>query len=64
MIGPERLIELLRKVGAPYFPLDIDLNRAGAKEGLMAAQASRTRYTLLETADQLGCLEEIADEVC
>lgn len=64
MIGPERLVELLRKVGAPYRPEDLDLDRIKTREGVVACQASRMRYTILETADQLGCLEEIAAAIC
>lgn len=64
MLGPERLTELLRKVGAPYRPEDLDLDKARTREGILASQASRMRYTILETADQFGCLEELADAIC
>ncbi|WP_132015609.1 sn-glycerol-1-phosphate dehydrogenase [Hydrogenispora ethanolica] len=64
MLSPEYLTEMLRKVGAPYRPEDLDLDKARTREGVLASQASRMRYTILETADQLGCLEELADEIC
>ncbi len=63
MLTPERTIELLQKVGAPYLPAHLDLDRARTIEGMLHSQASRNRYTILEAAEYLGCLEPIAVKI-
>ncbi|WP_040157491.1 sn-glycerol-1-phosphate dehydrogenase [Nigerium massiliense] len=63
IIAPEELQRMLRAVGAPAHPSDIQLDWARFRQTYLRAQMVRKRYTVLDTALELNLLEEIVDEL-
>ncbi|MDF2662395.1 MAG: Glycerol-phosphate dehydrogenase [Paenibacillus sp.] len=53
---------LLRDAGAPAEPREIGVARQELSDALRVAKEVRSRYTVLQLADQLGLLERFAEE--
>ncbi|TMV48428.1 sn-glycerol-1-phosphate dehydrogenase [Paenibacillus mesophilus] len=54
---------LLRQVGAPAEPKEIGVSREQLADALRLAKEVRSRYTVLQLADQLGLLESFAEDM-
>lgn len=57
------IIEVLRSMGAPSSPAELGLTRAELEEAILYAKEVRNKYTILDAAEYLGCLEEVAAAV-
>lgn len=57
------IIEVLKSMGAPSSPYELGLTKDELKEAIIYAKEVRNKYTILEVAEFLGCLEEIAEKV-
>lgn len=54
---------VLKSMGAPSSPAELGLSKAELKEAVLYAKEVRNKYTILDAADYLGCLEEVAEIV-
>lgn len=54
------IIGVLRSMGAPSSPAELGLSRADLEEAILYAKEVRNKYTILDAAEYLGCLEEVA----
>ncbi|HHT49230.1 MAG TPA: sn-glycerol-1-phosphate dehydrogenase [Firmicutes bacterium] len=59
----EQIETLLKTVGAPTNPLDIQVDRELVYNGIIYAKEIRSRYTILRLLWDLGLLEEMAAEI-
>ncbi|MNI35234.1 Glycerol-1-phosphate dehydrogenase [NAD(P)+] [compost metagenome] len=55
--------KLLERVHAPLTPAECDINETDTLDALRYAKEVRSRYTILQLADQLGLLEQYAKEI-
>jgi glycerol-1-phosphate dehydrogenase [NAD(P)+] len=60
---PDMVVQVLKSMGAPSSPADMGISRAELKEAILYAKEVRSKYTILEAAEYLGCLEEVAESV-
>jgi len=58
----ERLISILKDLGAPYTPQGVGVERELYTMGIKAAKEVRDRYTLLQLLWDLGLLNEFAED--
>ncbi len=58
-----RIVEVLKSMGAPSSPAELGLSKEALKEAILYAKEVRNKYTILEIAEYLGCLEEVAEKV-
>jgi glycerol-1-phosphate dehydrogenase [NAD(P)+] len=61
--SPEQMIDWLQAAGAPALPADLGLGPEAVREGLLQAQKSRNRYTILNVAAELGVLDQMVEEL-
>jgi glycerol-1-phosphate dehydrogenase [NAD(P)+] len=59
----EEMAGLLRSLGAPTAPEEIDIPAERAREAVIAAKEVRDRYTLLQMLWDLGLAESFAEEM-
>jgi glycerol-1-phosphate dehydrogenase [NAD(P)+] len=59
----ERIINVLKSMGAPTKPEELGLSKADLKEAILYAKEVRNKYTILDAAEYLGCLEQVAETV-
>ena len=57
----DRIGRILREAGAPATPVELGIERSWVRAGIVAAKEVRPRYTVLQLADDLGLLEELAE---
>lgn len=57
------IINVLKNMGAPSSPDELGLSKEAIKEAIIYAKEVRNKYTILEVAEYLGCLEEVAERV-
>lgn len=57
------IIQVLKSMGAPSSPAEMGLSKAELKEAILYAKEVRNKYTLLDAAEYLGCLETVAERV-
>ena len=62
--GSEELVSVLSAAGAPCRPADLGIDREQVLQGILHARYMRARYTILDLAQALGVLEELAQKVC
>jgi len=62
--GSAELQEVLSAAGAPWRPGDLGISREETLAGILNARTMRARYTILDLAQALGVLEELAERVC
>ena len=60
---PDMIVKVLKSMGVPASPADMGLSKEALKEAILYAKEVRSKYTILEAAEYLGCLEEIAESV-
>ncbi len=58
-----RIMDVLKNMGAPSSPAEMGLSKEEVKEAILYAKEVRNKYTILEAAEYLGCLEEVAEKV-
>lgn len=63
VLEPEEIKHLLASAGAAYSAEHINVDAGLLRQTLLNAMYIRTRYTILRLADDIGCLESLADEV-
>lgn len=63
LFSPADVADRLAAVGAPNHPTQIGLDWDRFKESYLRAGALRTRYTVLDTASELGILDELVQEL-
>lgn len=63
VVSPEKIIDLLRKVGANYTPPSIGIDRDLLRKSILEGWKIRPRYTILRYAQQNDLLEELADKL-
>jgi glycerol-1-phosphate dehydrogenase [NAD(P)+] len=63
VLEPEEIKHLLASAGAAYSTEHINVDAGLLRQTLLNAMYIRTRYTILRLADDIGCLESLADEV-
>ncbi len=54
---------VLKSMGAPSSIGELNLTKEEIKEALLYAKEVRNKYTILEVAEYLGCLDEVAERV-
>lgn len=59
----QRIISVLERMGAPVKPEELGLTAEDLKEAILYAKEVRNKYTLLDAAEYLGCLEDVAEKV-
>lgn len=59
----DRVMDILRSLGAPCLPDEIGVDRALLKCTFLYCKETRARYTLLQMAWDLGLLDTLSDEV-
>jgi glycerol-1-phosphate dehydrogenase [NAD(P)+] len=59
----ERLSEMLRTAGAPYFPEQIGISVARLRDAHLPAASIRRRYTVLDAALRAGCFHAALQEL-
>lgn len=59
----QRIISVLERMGAPVKPEELGLTKEDLKEAILYAKEVRNKYTLLDAAEYLGCLEDVAEKV-
>lgn len=57
------IVQVLKSMGAPSSPAEMGLSKAELKEAILYAKEVRNKYTLLDAAEYLGCLEAVAERV-
>jgi len=57
------IVQVLKSMGAPSSPAEMGLSKAELKEAILYAKEVRNKYTILDAAEYLGCLEEVAERV-
>ncbi len=57
---PYGIMKVLKSLGAPSSPLEIGLTENDLKEAILYAKEVRNKYTILDAAEYLGCLEDVA----
>lgn len=57
------IIKVLESMGAPSSPADLGISKTELKEAIFYAKEVRNKYTILDAAEYLGCLEEVAERV-
>ncbi|MDD3168261.1 MAG: hypothetical protein PHC91_02205, partial [Eubacteriales bacterium] len=57
------IVQVLKSMGAPSSPGELGLSKAELKEAIVFAKEVRTKYTILDAAEYLGCLEAVAERV-
>ncbi len=57
------IIKVLESMGAPSSPADLGISKAELKEAVLYAKEVRNKYTILDAAGYLGCLEAVAESV-
>lgn len=63
LVGPARMMELLRAAGAPHHPVLIGIDMERFRASHHAARMIRTRYTILDVLADLGALDDAIDRV-
>ncbi|MGX8835581.1 sn-glycerol-1-phosphate dehydrogenase [Amedibacillus sp. YH-ame6] len=58
---PEKVVEILKSVEAPYRPDQVGIDKKMVKDSLLLAKEVRVRYGLLQLLWDLGLLEEYSD---
>jgi glycerol-1-phosphate dehydrogenase [NAD(P)+] len=56
----DMIINVLRSMGAPCSPAELGISKAELTEAILYAKEVRNKYTLLDAAEYLGCLDEVA----
>jgi glycerol-1-phosphate dehydrogenase [NAD(P)+] len=59
----QRIISVLKSMGAPSKPEELGLTEEDLKEAILYAKEVRNKYTILDAAEYLGCLEDVAEKV-
>lgn len=59
----EKLISVLREVGCPSVPADIGIDDELLKDTFLYCKEVRARYTVFQTAYDLGLLESLSDRI-
>ncbi|QOX62818.1 sn-glycerol-1-phosphate dehydrogenase [Anoxybacterium hadale] len=59
----QRIISVLTSMGAPAKPEELGLTEEDLKEAILYAKEVRNKYTILDAAEYLGCLEDVAEKV-
>ncbi|WP_196593424.1 sn-glycerol-1-phosphate dehydrogenase [Pectinatus sottacetonis] len=59
-----KLIELMRKINAPYHPAQIGVTEEMVKNAIIYAKELRNRYGILQLLFDCGWQEEFANEIC
>ncbi len=59
----DAISKALRSMGAPTSPAELGLSETELKEAIMYSKEVRNKYTLLDAAEYLGCLEDVASLV-
>lgn len=57
------IVQVLKSMGAPSSPAELGLSKAELKEAILYAKEVRNKYTILDAAEYLGCLETVAERV-
>ena len=60
---PNMIVKVLQSMGAPSSPAELGISEAGLKEAILYAKEVRNKYTILDAAEFLGCLEDTAASV-
>ncbi len=60
---PDLIGSVLKSMGAPSSPAELGLSEEDLKEAILYAKEVRNKYTILDAAEYLGCLEETAESV-
>lgn len=58
-----QIIQVLKSMGAPASPAELGLNEEELREAILYAKEVRNKYTILDAAEFLGCLEDVAEKV-
>lgn len=61
--APEDLIRLLKSGGCYYSPKDLGIDKEVFRSSILHAKEIRPRYTILHLAEEIGILEQAADEL-
>ncbi len=56
----EMIVNVLRSMGAPSSPAELGISKAELEEAIRYAKEVRSKYTILDAAEYLGCLESVA----
>lgn len=59
----DMIVQVLKSMGAPSTPAEFGLSKAELKEAMIYAKEVRNKYTILDAAEYLGCLEAVAERV-
>lgn len=62
---PEKnaIVKALRSMGAPATPAELGITETELEEAILYSKEVRNKYTILDAAQYLGCLEDIASTV-
>jgi len=60
---PEDIINILKSAGCCYNPKDLGIDKEVFRSSILHAKEIRPRYTILHLAQELGMLEQAADEI-
>lgn len=63
LVSADEAAEMLKKVGGPYHPAMIDIDMDKMKLTYYQAQTIRSRYTILDTLQELGLLGQVIDSL-
>ena len=61
--SPETIVEIMEQAGAIYNPGELGLDRETFKKSFIAAKDIRNRYGVLQLLEDIGMLEEAAEEI-
>jgi glycerol-1-phosphate dehydrogenase [NAD(P)+] len=61
--SPESIVEIMEQAGAIYNPSELGLDRETFKKSFIAAKDIRNRYGVLQLLEDIGMLEEAAEEI-
>lgn len=59
----DMIVHVLRSMGAPASPAELGISKAELTEAILYAKEVRNKYTILDAAEYLGCLESVAAAV-
>ncbi len=63
LVSADEAAEMLKKVGGPYHPAMINIDMDKMKLTYYQAQTIRSRYTILDTLQELGLLGQVIDSL-
>ena len=63
VVPASEIADMLRRVGAPYHPVQIDIDQAKLRKTYYQSQTIRSRYTIMDALFELGLLDEVVDKL-